>query len=74
MLCLVGKLVNFCLRQCPRLLLQYTKEMQPGCTLHLLKPFDRHHRRKWLPLALNDELIVTEGNAVEDVAELLADF
>jgi hypothetical protein len=48
--------------------------VETGCLLHLLKPFDGHHCGQRLAFPLNDELMVTQRNAVENVAKLLPDF
>ncbi len=46
--------------------------MAPGEAAHLLEPLDRHEGRERLALALDDELVVSEGDAIEHVAEPLA--
>src|SRR5215471_11069185 len=71
---LVGKLVGLFLCQGSRPILQRTQQMEAGRALHLFKPSDRHHRRQWLAFAFDDELVVAEGDTVQEVAELLTNF
>jgi hypothetical protein len=41
---------------------------------HLLEALDRNERGEWLAFALDDELIVTQGYSVEEIADPLPDL
>src|SRR5207253_7082566 len=56
------------------LLLEKIKRVPPCEAPHLLQPFDRHQRRQWLAFALDDELVVAEGDPVQEVTDPLADI
>ena len=48
--------------------------MPPCEASHLLQPLDRHQRGQWLALPLNDKLVVTKGDPVEQVTDPLANL
>ena len=51
------------------LLLEELKRMLSSEAAHLLEAFDRYQGRQRLALSCDDELVVTQGHAVEDVAD-----
>jgi len=46
--------------------------MMPCESAHLLEPLERNERSDWLPLSLDDELVVSERNPVEQVVDPVA--
>jgi hypothetical protein len=66
--------IRLSLRQAARLSLEHAQEVQAGRLLHLLEPLHRHHRGQGLPLSFDDELVVTEGDSIEEIAESLSDL
>jgi len=54
--------------------LQQVKNVTPCQTIQLLELFDRHHCGERFSLPLDDELVVPQGDAVEDVAQPFSDF
>jgi hypothetical protein len=53
------------------LLIQERKGVAPGDEPHLLEPFYRNKRRERLPLSLDHELVVPQGNPIQHVAKAL---
>ncbi|HSE58754.1 MAG TPA: hypothetical protein VLA99_08625 [Nitrospiraceae bacterium] len=43
-------------------------------TAHLIETFHRHQSRQWFALSLDDEFIVPQGDAIQQVANPLSDI
>jgi len=54
------------------LLLEELQGMSPREAAHLLQPLDGDQRSQRLALSLDDELVVSEGDPVEQVPDALA--
>jgi len=64
-----------CLLLCDRavlLLLKELKRMPPSEPSHLLQPLDRNQRSQRLAFPFDHELVMPQGNPVEQVADPLA--
>jgi hypothetical protein len=56
------------------LLIHELKGVSAGKPPHLLKPLDGHQGGERLPLPLDDEFVVPEGDPVQHVANSLPDI